>query len=77
MLRLQELFKKGKVTHFEWALKGIPQAVFPLLDVPSFGPKKAYKLAVEFKLKNPDTVLDDLEKIAKANKIAPLERLWR
>jgi DNA polymerase (family 10) len=73
MSRLQELFKKGKVSHFEWALKGIPQAVFSLLDVPSFGPKKAYKLAVEFKLKNPDTVLDDLEKIAKANKIAPLK----
>ena len=43
-LRLQELFKKGEVSHFEWALKGIPEAVFPLLDVPTFGPKKAYKL---------------------------------
>jgi DNA polymerase (family 10) len=73
MSRLQELFEKGKVSHFEWALKGIPQSVFILLDVPSFGPKKAYRLASEFKLKKPETVLDDLEKMAKANKIAPLK----
>jgi DNA polymerase (family 10) len=73
MSRLQELFEKGKVSHFEWALKGIPQSVFTLLDVPSFGPKKAYRLASEFKLKKPETVLNDLEKMAKANRIAPLK----
>ena len=54
-------------------LKDIPQSVFTLLDVPSFGPKKAYRLTAEFKLRNPETVLDDLEKIAKNNKIAPLK----
>jgi len=73
MQRLQELFEKGKVSHFEWAVKGIPQSVFTLLDVPSFGPKKAYRLTSEFKLNKPETVLDDLEKVAKANKIAPLK----
>src|ERR1035437_930057 len=57
--RLEELFKKGKVSHFKWALEGISEAVFPLLDVPSFGPKKAYKLTKEFKLNNPTTVLTD------------------
>ncbi len=72
-LRLQELFKKGEVPHFKWALKGIPEAVFPLLDVPTFGPKKAYKLTKEFKLNNPKTVLDDLEKVAKSGKIAALK----
>jgi DNA polymerase (family 10) len=71
--RLEELFKKGKVSHFEWALKGIPEAVFPLLDVPSFGPKKAYRLVKEFKLKNPSTVLEDLEKIGKKGQVAPLK----
>ncbi len=70
--RLEELFKKGKVSHYEWALSGIPEAVFPLLDIPSFGPKKAYKLVKEFNFKNPDTVIDDLEKVAKIGKIAPL-----
>jgi DNA polymerase (family 10) len=73
ILRLQELFEKGKVSHFEWALKGIPLSVFVLLDVPSFGPKKAYRLTAEFKLKNPETVLSDLEKLAKNNKISPLK----
>jgi DNA polymerase (family 10) len=71
--RLEELFKKGSVSHFKWALADIPEAVFPLLDVPGFGPKKAYKLTKEFKLNNPDTVLDDLEKIAKSGKIASLK----
>src|SRR5260221_5653026 len=45
---LSELIKTGKVTHFETVMKDIPQAVFPLLGVPSFGPKKAYKLVTHF-----------------------------
>lgn len=72
MSRLEELFKKGNVSHFEWALKGIPEAVFPLLDVPSLGPKKAYRLVKELNLKNAGTILDDLDKKAKDGKIAPL-----
>lgn len=70
---LEELFKTGKVSHFEWALNGIPEAVFPLLDIPSFGPKKAYRLVKEFHLSNPKTVLKDLEKIANQDKIAKLD----
>jgi DNA polymerase (family 10) len=70
--RLEELFKTGKVNHFDDVMKDIPQSVFPLLDIPSFGPKKAYRLAVEFKLNNPDTVIDEIEKIAKNGEIAPL-----
>ena len=70
---LDELFKTGEVKQFKWALADIPEAVFPLLDVPSFGPKKAYRLVKEFNLKNPKTVLNDLEKIAKEDKISRLE----
>src|ERR1035437_3964702 len=73
MSRLDELFATGKVDQFNFALADISAAVFPLLDVPSLGPKKAYRLTEEFKLNNPKTVLDDLEKIAKANRIAPLK----
>lgn len=69
---LEELFKTGKVRHFDWAMKGVPPAVFPLLEVPNFGPKKAYKLVIELKLKDPKTVLDSLEKLAKQGKIANL-----
>ncbi|HWY80226.1 MAG TPA: PHP domain-containing protein [Candidatus Sulfotelmatobacter sp.] len=71
--RLEELFKTGKVKHFEDVMTDIPEAVFPLLDIPSFGPKKAYKLATEFNLKNSETVVTDLEKIAKKGDIAGLE----
>jgi len=70
--RLEELFKTGKVAHFDEVMTDIPQAVFPLLDIPSFGPKKAYRLVTEFKLSKPETVITDVEKIAKEGKIASL-----
>lgn len=70
--RLEELFQTGKVKHFEEVMKDIPQALFPLLDIPSFGPKKAYRLVTEFHLKDPETVIVDVENIAKKGQIAPL-----
>ena len=69
---LEELLKTGKVKRFAWVMEDVPEAVFPLLDVPSFGPKKAYKLVTQFNLKNPKTVIEELEKIAKQGKIASL-----
>lgn len=70
---LTELFKTGKAAHFEWVLKGIPPSVFVLMDIPTFGPKKAFKLVTEFNLDDPKTVISELKKIAKEGKIAPLE----
>ncbi len=70
---LTELFKKGKVSHFQWVLKDIPESVFVLMDIPTFGPKKAYKLVKQFKLNNPETVIEDLKKVALQDKIAHLE----
>jgi DNA polymerase (family 10) len=70
---LTELFKKGKVSHFQWVLKDIPESVFVLMDIPTFGPKKAYKLVKQFKLNNPKTVIEDLKKVALKGKIANLE----
>ncbi len=69
---LEELFKTGKVKHFDEVLGKIPEAVFPLMDVNGFGAKKAYRLVSEFGLKNPKTVIDDLIKIADQGKIASL-----
>ncbi|TSC53598.1 MAG: DNA polymerase (family X) [Microgenomates group bacterium LiPW_16] len=69
---LDELFKTGKVKHFEKIMKGLPPAMFPLLSVPGFGPKKAYKLVKILKLVNPSTVIEDLERAAKEGKIAQL-----
>src|SRR4051812_3913658 len=41
--RLVELVTIGHVKHFDDVMKDIPPAMFPLLSVPSFGPKKAYR----------------------------------
>lgn len=71
--RLEELVKTGKVAHFASVLAHVPSAMFPLLEVPSFGPKKAFKLVSTFKLTDPKTVIDDVEKIAQDGKIATLE----
>lgn len=70
---LARLFETGKVKHFEWVLDGIPKSVFILTDIPSFGPKKAYKLVTHFNLNDPKTVISDLRKIATSGKIANLE----
>lgn len=70
---LDELFKKGKVKHFEEVLKSLPPAMFVLLDIPGIGAKTAYKLTINLKLKNPKTVILNLEKKAKEGQIRHLE----
>ncbi|HXS15364.1 MAG TPA: PHP domain-containing protein [Candidatus Saccharimonadales bacterium] len=70
---LTDLVTKGKVDHFESVMKDVPPAMFPLLLIPSFGPKKSYKLVTIFHLENPATVIADVEKIAQDGKIATLE----
>lgn len=70
--RLEELFQTGKVAHFEDVMKDIPPSFFPLLDIPSFGPKKAFRLVSHFNLNDEKTILEDIEKIAKKGDIASL-----
>lgn len=70
---LDELFKTGKVKHFEELTKQLPESMFPLLDIPGFGPKKAYRLVKELNLKNPKTVIKNLEKEARAGNIRIIE----
>lgn len=70
---LDELFKTGKVKHFDQIMDRVPAAMFPLLLVPGLGPKKAYKLVTHLKLNDPKTVVGDLEKMARAHRIAEIE----
>lgn len=70
---LAELIQTGHVKHFDKALEVVPSTVFPLLAIPSFGPKKAYKLVSTFHLTNPETVIADIEKLAQEGEIAKLE----
>lgn len=70
---LKELVSTGRVKHFDDIMSSVPAAVFPLLDIPSFGPKKASKLVNHFKFSDPKTVVNELRKVALENKIAELE----
>jgi DNA polymerase (family X) len=70
---LDELFRTGSVKHFESVLKKLPQGMFALLDIPGFGPKKAFKLASIFKLEVAETAVVNLLKAAEQGKIAKLE----
>lgn len=69
---LDELFRTGRVRHFEDVLGKVPEAVFPLLLVPGLGPKKAYKLVNVLQLKKAASAVADLEKAAKDGRIAPI-----
>jgi DNA polymerase (family X) len=70
--RLEELFKKGSVSHFQTALKDIPEAVFVLTEIPSIGPQKAYKLVTALNLNNPETAIGELTIKAKSHEIAKI-----
>ena len=70
---IMELFKEGKVGHFEQVLDRVSPAIFPLLDIPTFGPKKAFKLVHNFKLTDPKTVIEDVYSLAEKGEIAPLD----
>ena len=70
---LDELFRLGKSKHWETVFASVPQAIFPLLRVPGLGPKKAFTLVTTLKLNDAKTVIAELEKAAKAGKIAPME----
>lgn len=58
---LSELCETGKVKHFQTLLESIPSAMFPLMDIPSFGPKKAYRLVLHFHLTDEKTVIKDVK----------------
>ncbi len=61
---LDELFKTGKVKHFESVMKNIPEVVFDLLDIPGIGPQTATKLA-----KLDVSSLDDLKRKIKSGEL--------
>ena len=66
---LDELFRTGKVKHFQEIKKNLPEGMFELLDIPGMGPKSAYKLAKLLKLRS----IEDLKSKAKAGKIRTIE----
>ncbi|MCL5004114.1 MAG: DNA polymerase/3'-5' exonuclease PolX [Patescibacteria group bacterium] len=69
---LNELFLKGKASHFEAVKKGLPPAMFALLGIPGIGARTALRLAKDLKLKEKDAV-NQLYLAAKSGKIRSLE----
>jgi len=69
---LSDIFKNGSSSHIDEILKGVPDAVFELLPLEGIGPKLAYKLVNEFKIKSPNAIAK-LKKLAISGKIAELE----
>ena len=61
---IDELFKRGKVAHWENVFNKVPKAMFPLLDIPGVGPKTAYKLVTQLKLKNEQNAIEKLKRFA-------------
>lgn len=58
---LNELFKTGKVKHFESLMEEFPKVIYQLIKVPGVGPKTAQELA-ELGVKNLEDLEEKLEK---------------
>ncbi len=58
---LNELFKTGKVKHFNEVKKSMPEGMFELLNINGLGPKSAFKLASSLGIKS----IKELEEVAK------------
>ena len=70
---LEELFTKGKSSHFEREMNRVPSGMFGLLGIRGIGPKIAFKLAKKFALQSEATAKRDLLKLIKENKLEGLD----
>ena len=62
---LDELFRVGRVKHFESILKEFPEGMFELLEIPGIGPKTGLKLCQEYGITRAHSAINKLEKVAK------------
>lgn len=69
---LDELFKTGRVRHFDAELKRVPTGMFGLLGLRGIGPKIAYKIAKRFKLNDDKTARQKVKHLIAAGKLADL-----
>ncbi|MBI2268336.1 MAG: PHP domain-containing protein [Candidatus Blackburnbacteria bacterium] len=70
---LDELFKTGKVRHFEKLLDSLPEAMFELLDIPGIGAKRAYKLVKELGITKAHGASEKLLRLAEKGRIRTIE----
>ncbi|KKT46166.1 MAG: PHP domain protein [Candidatus Gottesmanbacteria bacterium GW2011_GWA2_44_17] len=70
---LDELFRTGKVKHFEEVFKKLPAGLFPLLNVPGVGPKSAFKLAKQLGIDKEHNAIARLKKAGEQGEIEKIE----
>ncbi len=70
---LDELFRTGRVKHFERMTKDLPAAMFEFLEIPGLGPKTSYKLAHGLSIKSQEKAIDRLKEAARKGKVRNLE----
>lgn len=68
---LDEYFRTGRVKHFEFVKKDLPEGMFELLRVPGIGGKTAHILATKLRLDG--NAIVNLKKACLAGKVADLE----
>ena len=68
---LDELFRTGEVKHFEEIKIGLSSGMFVILGLPGIGPKTAYKISKELKIKT----IDDLKKACENHLVSKIEGL--
>ena len=69
---LEELFKTGKVRHFETEERRVPAGMFALLGIRGVGPKIAFKIAHEFRLDDEKTALSKVKQLIVSGKLSSL-----
>lgn len=69
---LDELFRTGRVKHFEKLMNKAPAGMYPLLEIPGVGPKTAWKLSKGLGLGRAKTAIAKLSAAFKAGKIGKL-----
>ena len=70
---LNEFFTQGSVNEFDEIKKTLPEGMFSLIGLRGIGAKRAYKLALAFKLEKREDALEKIKLAAEKGKIQVLE----
>lgn len=70
---LDELFRTGRVRHFIKIIKGLPEAMFVLIEIPDIGPKTSLKLCKRLGITRQRSAIKRLEKAVLDGEIRRIE----
>jgi len=70
--KINEILTGGHSQELDELLSQVPQGMFPLLNIPGLGPKRAFQLSQEFNLTNPATSISQVSLLIKGDKLKSL-----